>query len=80
MNNAAIYAHPDVRAAVMQEEQAKRDAAAKAAALAARKAGTSLRSGAPAGAMNGNISNAPKVETARESIMRALAEVRGTQH
>ena len=77
---SAVYAHPEVRIAVMQDEQLKRDAAAKAAAVAARKAGTSLRSGAPAGAMNGNSSNAPKVETARESIMRAFAEVRGTQH
>jgi hypothetical protein len=76
---AAVYAHPEVRALVLQEEQKKRDAAATAAAANARKAGTSLRSGAPAGSVNAN-SAPPKVETVGESIRRAYAEVRGTQH
>ena len=74
---AATRAHPEVYAAMMQEEQLRRDKGARAAAERARRVGTSMRSGAPAGAVNGGGSNAPKVETARESIMRALAEVRG---
>jgi hypothetical protein len=77
---AATYAHPEVRAALLQEEQARRDKETRAAAEKARKAGASLKSGAPAGTVNGNPNNAPKVETVAESIRRALAEVRGTQH
>lgn len=76
---AATYAHPEVRAAILQEEQAKRDKDAKAAAEKARKASVSMRSGAPAGTVS-NAPIAPKVETVAESIRRALAEVRGTQH
>jgi hypothetical protein len=79
--NAAIYANPEVRSAILQEEQGKRDAEAKAAAARARKAGASLRSGAPAGPVSGSAnSSAPRAESVKESIVRALAEVRGTQH
>lgn len=77
---AAVYAHPEVRATLIQEEQAKREREAKAAAEKARKAGTGMRSGAPAAPVGNSQSNAPKVETVAESIRRALAEVRGTQH
>ena len=77
---AAVYAHPEVRAALLQEEQAKRDKETRTAAEKARKASVSVRSGAPAGTVNSSQANASKVETPRESIMRALAEVRGTQH
>lgn len=75
---AAIYAHPEVRQLVLQEEQKKRDDTARAAAAAARKAGGSLRPGAPAGSMpNGKDPSATRVETPRESIQRALSELRG---
>jgi hypothetical protein len=77
---AAKYAHPEVRAAIIQEDQAKRDKEARAAAERARKAGASLKSGAPAGPISTNSSAAPRNETVAESIKRALAEVRGTQH
>jgi hypothetical protein len=77
---AAVYAHPDVRATLLQEEQQKRDAATKAAVEKAKKAGASLRSGAPAGTVTPASSASPRVETVAESIKRALAEVRGTQH
>jgi hypothetical protein len=77
---AAVYAHPDVRATLLQEEQQKRDAATKAAVEKAKKAGASLRSGAPAGIVTPASSTTPRVETVAESIKRALAEVRGTQH
>jgi hypothetical protein len=78
---AATYAHPEVRTALLQEEQAKRDKETRAAAEKAKKAGASMRSGAPAGAVPNGSPNAPKVETVAESIRRALAEVRGgTQH
>jgi hypothetical protein len=77
---AATYAHPEVRAAIMQEEQAKRDKEARAAAEKARKAGASMRSGAPAGAVPSNQNAVPRNETPGESIRRALAELRGTQH
>lgn len=74
---AAIYAHPEVRALVLQEEQAARDKTARTAAEAARKAGAGLRPGAPAGARHVDAGGAPRVETVQESIKRALAEVRG---
>lgn len=77
---AATYADRGVRATILQEDQAKRDKEARAAAEKAKRAGASLRPGAPAGAVNSNPSNAPRVETVAESIKRALAEVRGTQH
>ncbi len=77
---AAIYAHPEVRTTLLQEEQAKRDKETRAAAEKARKAGASVRSGAPAGTVNGATTNTPKVESVRDSIARALAEVRGSQH
>jgi hypothetical protein len=77
---AAKYAHPEVRAAIIQEDQAKRDKEARAAAEKARKAGASLKSGAPAGPISANSNAAPRNETVAESIKRALAEVRGTQH
>ena len=77
---AAMYAHPEVRATILQEEQAKRDKEARAAAEKARKAGASVRTGAPAGTIT-PTSDKPRVETVAESIKRALAEVRGnTQH
>lgn len=74
---AAKYAHPDVRKLVLQEEQKKRDAEAKAAAEKARKAGGSLRSGAPAAGYVNGKDNSSRVESPRESIQRALAELRG---
>jgi hypothetical protein len=77
---AAKYAHPEVRAALIQEDQAKRDKEARAAAEKARKAGASLKSGAPAGPISASSNAAPRNETVAESIKRALAEVRGTQH
>lgn len=77
---AAIYAHPEVRAALLQEEQSRRDKAANAAAAKARNASVSMRSGAPAGAVSSNANAAPRNETPGESIRRALAELRGTQH
>jgi hypothetical protein len=78
---AATYAHPEVRAALMQEEQVRRHKDTREAAEKARKAGASLKSGAPAGTVNGVQDTKPKVETVAESIRRALAEVRGTtQH
>jgi hypothetical protein len=77
---AAIYAHPEVRQTILQEDQAKRDKESRAAAEKARKAGASLRSGAPSGAVPSSNANAPRVESPRESITRALAELRGTQH
>lgn len=77
---AAVYAHPEVRQTLLQEDQTRRDKEARAAADKARKAGASLKSGAPAGPVNGSQANAPKSETVRDSITRALAEVRGTQH
>jgi hypothetical protein len=77
---AAIYAHPEVRATLLQEEQARRDKEVRAAAEKAKKAGASLRSGAPAGAVDTSKGNAPRVESVADSIKRALAEVRGTQH
>jgi hypothetical protein len=77
---AAKYAHPEVRAAIIQEDQAKRDKEARAAAEKARKAGASLKSGAPAGPISASSNAAPRNETVAESIKRALAEVRGTQH
>ena len=77
---AAKYAHPEVRAAIIQEDQAKRDKEARAAAERARKAGASLKSGAPAGPISASSNAAPRNETVAESIKRALAEVRGTQH
>jgi hypothetical protein len=73
---AALYAHPEVRETLLREGYTRRDKEAKAAAERARKTGVSMRSGAPAGTINGR-DVAPKVETARESIMRALNEVRG---
>lgn len=76
---AAIYAHPEVRAAILQEEQTKRDKSAAAAAEKARKASVSMRSGAPAGTVT-NVPVTPRVETVAESIRRAYAEVKGTQH
>ena len=77
---AAIYAHPEVRQLLLQEEQAKRDKDTRAAAEKAKKAGASMRSGAPAGTVTSTSSTTPRVETVAESIKRALAEVRGTQH
>ena len=77
---AAIYAHPEVRATLLQEEQARRDKEVRAAAEKAKKAGASLRTGAPAGSVDTSKSNAPRVESVADSIKRALAEVRGTQH
>lgn len=78
---AAIYAHPEVRATILQEEQTKRDKAAAAAAEKARKAGAGVRPGAPAGTPKAPDANAPRVESVADSIKRALAEVRGnTQH
>lgn len=74
---AAIYAHPEVRKAVLLDEQKKRDAEAKAAAEKARKAGASMRSGAPAGVLANGRDNTPRAESPRESIQRALAELRG---
>ena len=77
---AAIYAHPQVRQTLLQEDQAKRDKEARAAAAKAKNAGASMRSGAPAGTVVAKT-DAPKVESVAESIRRALAEVRGnTQH
>lgn len=76
---AAIYAHPEVRTLLLQEEQTKRDNDAKAAAAKAKKAAVSMRSGAPAGAVS-SAPTAPKSESVADSIRRALAEVRGTQH
>lgn len=77
---AAIYAHPEVRQLLLQEERAEQGRKAKAAAEQARKAGAGLRNGAPA-APPGPAPTAPKVESVRDSISRALAEVRGvTQH
>lgn len=75
--DAAIYAHPEVRQLVMQEQQKKRDAEAKAAADKARRAGGSLRSGAPAGSLANGRDHSARVESPRESIQRALAELRG---
>lgn len=77
---AAIYAHPQVRQTILQEEQAKREKDAKAAADRARKAGAGMRPGAPSGTPPSPDNNKPRVETVAESIKRALAEVRGTQH
>jgi hypothetical protein len=77
---AAIYAHPEVRATLLQEEQARRDKEVRAAAERAKKAGASLRTGAPAGNADASKGNAPRVESVADSIKRALAEVRGTQH
>jgi len=77
---AAIYAHPQVRETLLRDDQAKRDKDARTAAEKARKAGASVRSGAPAGTVPSGQSNAPRIETPRESISRALAELRGTQH
>jgi hypothetical protein len=77
---AAKYAHKEVREALIQEDQAKRDKEARAAAEKARKAGASLKSGAPAGPISASSNAAPRNETVAESIKRALAEVRGTQH
>ena len=74
--NAAIYAHPETRALVLQEEQAKKDAEAKAAAEKARKAAKSLNTGAPAGKLNGSNGSAPKVQSIKDSIVSAIAEVR----
>lgn len=74
---AAIYAHPEVRQLVLKEEQKKRDAEAKAAANKARNAGGSLRSGAPAGSYSNGRDNSARVESPRESIQRALSELRG---
>jgi hypothetical protein len=74
---AATYAHPEVRQLVLQEEQKKRDTAARDAAEKARKAGGSLRTGAPGGKVNSpNGNDALKVESPRESIQRALAEIK----
>jgi hypothetical protein len=77
---AAVYAHPEVRQTLLQEERATREKEAKAAAEKARKASASMRSGAPAGAVAPASSAAPKNESVADSIRRALAEVRGTQH
>lgn len=74
---AAIYAHPEVRQLVLQEEQKKRDAEARAAADKARRAGGSLRSGAPAGPLANGHDRSARVESPRESIQRALSELRG---
>jgi hypothetical protein len=76
---AATYAHPEVRAALQQEERARQSKEARAAAEKARKAGAGMHSGAPAGAITPATAT-PRVETVKESISRALAEVRGTQH
>lgn len=77
---AAIYAHPEVRQLLISEDRAEQGRKAKAAAEQARKAGAGLKNGAPA-APPGPSATPPKVETVRESISRALAEVRGaTQH
>lgn len=78
---AATFAHPEVRQALLQEDQTRRDKEARAAAEKAKKASAGLRTGAPAGAVDTSKSNAPRVESVKESITRALAEVRGsTQH
>jgi hypothetical protein len=72
---AAMYAHPEIRATLMQEEQTKRNAASAAAAVKARKAAASMRSGAPAGAIIPE-GDKPRVESVADSIKRAIAEVR----
>ena len=77
---AAIYAHPEVRQLLLQEEASKREKEAKAAAERAKKASASLRTGAPAGTVVPANNSAPRNESVADSIRRALAEVRGTQH
>lgn len=86
--NAAVKIHPEVAPLLAQEEQDKAAKAAsdKAAAdekakadkiAAAKRAGVSIRAGAPlAPSSNGALPPAGKSESARDSIKRALAELR----
>lgn len=74
----AIYTDPEVRALVLAEEQAKKTATNKAAIEAKRRAGQSMRVGSPAApaANNGPTRKKGEPESARDSITRALAELR----
>lgn len=85
--DAAIYAVPEIRAKVLEEQQAAQDkqrrdeAAARAktereAADRARRAGVSLPGGAP-GTQQGRQGTSPKKgRSVRESVEAAVAEVR----
>jgi hypothetical protein len=74
--NMAVYAHPEARDAVTAEQRAKEAAERKATAEKARKAGSSMRLGAPAPlAANGAASAERRNETVRDSIKRALSEL-----
>lgn len=73
----AIYADPEIRALVLAEERAKQTAANKALIDGKRKAGSSMRVGSPTGGVvNGAVKQSPKNESVRDSIRRALSEVR----
>jgi hypothetical protein len=75
--NMAVYAHPEAREAVTAEQRAKEAAERKATAEKARKAGSSMRLGAPVPpAANGAASTERRNETVRDSIKRALADLR----
>jgi hypothetical protein len=75
--NMAVYAHPESRDVVTAEQREKEAAERKATAEKARKAGSSMRSGAPvppaASQANGKDH---RNETVRDSIKRALADLR----
>lgn len=73
----AIHANDEVRAEVAAEERKKADAARKAVNDKARKAGSSMRTGAPVPPANGAAQQDNRNESARQSITRALAELRG---
>jgi hypothetical protein len=73
----AVHAHPEVRELVSQEQRAKEAADRKAAADKARKAGSSMRTGVPAPpALPNGAAKTNRNEAVRESIQRALAELR----
>lgn len=73
----AIWQIPDVRAALLKEQAEARKAERQAAAEKARRAGSSVRPGAPGSAGPANGATAPKKgATVRDSIRAAIEELR----
>ena len=76
--NAAIWANPETRELMMEEQRTKEAADRKATAEKARKAGQSMRTGAPVPPVANQANGAANTrnEAVRDSIKRALAELR----